>query len=105
MDPEDVFGWRVSELVPRPVPFRFRLLDPEERGWRGRAAIRFWVMGYPIRTAWRFALSEDPEWSDYLRDEHGAQVEDWQLPGTVLSRRLMAVAEPDMLTSVHQNDS
>lgn len=83
-DPEDINGWRVAELVPKPIPGRFRLLDAEERGWRGRRAIRLWLLGFPVRTAWLHALSDDAGRSGNLD-----LVSDQRLPGKVLRRRLM----------------
>ena len=94
-DPEDVFGERLSGLLPRPVPFAFRFLDPEERGWRGRAAIRFWLLGYPVRSAWLFAMSRDPGWSDYRAHQHLDMVDDRRLPGDVVGRRLWDVVEAE----------
>jgi hypothetical protein len=94
-DPEDVFGWRVSELLPRPIPFGFHLLDPVERGWRGRATIRLWLLGFSVRTAWLHAMSKDAEWSECLSHEHLDLVDDWKMPGEVLRQRLMEVVSAE----------
>ena len=91
-DPEDVFGWRISELLPRPIPYRFRLLDPVERGQRGRAAIRLWLLGYSVRSAWLFAMSDDMDRNDQISSGHISRVDDKRLPGEVLRRRLAEVA-------------
>jgi hypothetical protein len=91
-DPEDVFGWRASELLPRPIPYRFRLLDPEERGRRGRAAIRLWLLGCSVRSAWLFAMSDDVDQSDHVGCGRMSRVDDKRLPGQVLRRRLAEVA-------------
>jgi hypothetical protein len=91
-DPEDIFGWRIAELVPHPIPSTFRMLDADERGWRGRAAIRLWLLGFSVRSAWLFALSEDVGWCDYLSHQHFDLDGDRRLPGEVLRRRLMDVA-------------
>jgi hypothetical protein len=94
-DPEDISGWRVSELLPRPIPFRYRLLSPAERGWRGRASIRLRLLGFSVRTAWLHALSKDADWSEYLSHEHLDLVDDKRLPGEVLRQRLMEVVSAE----------
>ncbi len=104
-DPEDVLGWRVSELLPRPVPYRFRLLCPAERGWRGRAAIRLWLMGFSVRTAWLDVLSKDVDWSAYLNHEHLDIVDDRKLPGEVLRRRLMDVVRAETTSATGSSGS
>ena len=83
------------DLVPRPVPYRFRLLRPAERGCRGRVAIKLWLLGYSVRTAWRHALSKDADWTDYLSHEHIALIDDRKLPGEMLRQRLMEVARAE----------
>lgn len=64
----DRFVAGIDELLPRPVPSRYRLLSPHEQEWRGRACVVLWLLGYSVRTAWLFALSQDPGWSQFIRD-------------------------------------
>ena len=57
-------------LLPRPVPFRYRFLDAEERAGRGRLAIRLWVLGFSPGTAWGFAMAEGAGWREQLPDRY-----------------------------------
>jgi hypothetical protein len=101
--PEDVFGTPLRWLLPRPIPYRYALLEPEERDWRGRAALRLWLLGYSVRTAWLHALSEDPEWSHHLRYERVESVDDRLLPGEVLRRRLMDVVRAEATSAARSS--
>jgi len=68
-------------MVPRPVPFRYRLLDAEERAGRGRMAIRLWVLG----------MTEGASWRDQLPDRYEGRLIDAVLEGEVIRRRLWEV--------------
>ena len=90
-DPEDVFGNRLGWMLPKPVPFGYRFMPSDERAGRGRAALRLWLLGFPARTAWGFALSSRLDWREHLPDGYHGRLGDRKLPGEVLRRRLMKV--------------
>jgi len=69
-DPEEVFGYRLDWMLPKPVPFDYRFMPSDERAGRGRAALRLWLLGFPARTAWGFALSSGLDWREHLPDDY-----------------------------------
>lgn len=41
-----IWGYPLSDLLPTPVPARYRLVPPEERRWRGIGALHLWLVGH-----------------------------------------------------------
>ena len=96
-DPEDIFGYRLDWMLPKPVPFGYRLMPSDERAGRGRAALRLWLLGFPARTAWGFALSSRLDWREHLPDGYHGRLGDRRLPGEVLRQRLMELVRAEDL--------
>lgn len=80
-------------MLPRPIPFRYRLLDAEERAGRGRLVVRLWLLGFSPVTAWGFALAEDADWREHLPDAYQGRLVDAVLDGEVTRRRLWNVVK------------
>ena len=84
----------LHDLLPRPVPWRYRFLDAEERAGRGRLAIRLWVLGFSPATAWAFAMAQGADWREHLPDRYqGASRSTPVLDGEVIRRRLWEVVK------------
>jgi hypothetical protein len=79
------------DMLPRPVPYRYRFLDAEERAGRGRLAVRLWLLGFSPATAWAFAMSEGSGWREQLPDRYAGHLVDALLEGAVIRRRLWDV--------------
>ena len=94
-DPEDVLGYRLDWMLPKPVPLGYGSMPSDERAGRGRAALRLWLLGFPARTAWRFALSSRLDWCEHLPDDYHGRLGDRRLPGEVLRQRLMDVVRAE----------
>jgi len=53
MTPEErMYGASIDSVVPRPAPDRYGLLECDQREWRGRASIVFWLTGCEPEAAW-----------------------------------------------------
>lgn len=94
-DPEDIVGFPLRGMLPTPVPLSYRGLPTSERAGRGRAALRFWVMGFGPYMAWAYAMSPRLEWRSHLPDDYQGRLDDRELPGEVLRRRLRDVLEAE----------
>ncbi|CAN5841312.1 hypothetical protein BH23CHL8_BH23CHL8_27360 [soil metagenome] len=105
-DPADRPGYPfpLRGMLPRPVPFRYRLLDDEERAGRGRLAVRLWVLGYGPRTAWAFAMAEGTCWREHLPNLYRGRLADWDLPVAYMQRRLWEAAEREAGASARSAD-
>ena len=78
-------------MLPRPIPFRYRFLDAEERAGRGRLAVRLWLLGFAPRTAWAFAMAPAAGWREHLPDRYEGRFLDALLEGEFIRRRLWDV--------------
>ena len=78
----------LHDLLPRPVPSRYRFLDAEERAGRGRMAVRLWLLGFSPATAWAFALATGTCWREHLPDVYRGRLVEALLDGEVVRRRI-----------------
>jgi len=97
VDLEDIRGSLLRGLLPRPVPFRYRFLDADERAGRGRLAVRAWLLGFPPRSAWGFAMAEGTCWREHLPDNYQGRLGDRELPSAYVTRRLCDAQEAENL--------